>query len=107
MKYLLSMLFLVGCIESKPRPVINHNREKKYCIQACMEHTFKWFHNKGSSWGTGSSSMNGLSQTQVFDRVKKECVEFYKDEKCAEWNFRNLDKSNIIRTHGFHGPKVD
>lgn len=86
MKYIiLFALLLVGCAEP-PTPKLNIQDfvvDKKYCISECMSHTFSMFHNNGSSWGTGSSSMNGLSQEKIFDRVKKECQDFYNNETCC------------------------
>lgn len=86
MKYLLlTFLLLSGCSEVA-RPEYDVEKfvvDKKICIQTCMRYTFGMFHSEGQSWGTGSSSMNGLTQTQIFDRVKNECVQYYKDERCC------------------------
>jgi hypothetical protein len=73
----------------------------KYCISECMSFEFERFHNKGSSWGTGSSSMGGLSQGSIYDRVKVECVEFYKNEKCCKREPRDYTRKNVSRYHGY------
>jgi hypothetical protein len=75
--------------------------DKKYCVSECRKTEFKLFHSKGSSWGAGSSSMNGMSQSAIYTEVTKSCEEFYKTEKCCEWN-RGYSTDNNIRTiHGF------
>lgn len=74
----------VGCTEEIRKPVPAKEVSKKYCINECLKSVFSDFHHEGSSWGTGSSSMNGLSQEKIFDRVIKYCDDFYKEEKCCE-----------------------
>jgi len=93
-------LALTSCTEEK-KEKISAVTDVKYCIQNCIKHTFKWFHNKGSSWGTGSSSMKSLGQSQIFDRVKAECVEFYNNEKCCANKIS--DSLNTIKNWRLHG----
>lgn len=81
----LFMLFITGCEERKVT-IETAKVPVKYCIENCLKNQFHMFHNNGQSWGTGSSSMNGLMQSQIYDRVKQECVEFYKDEQCCKTN---------------------
>lgn len=81
----LAVLFTVGTPAS---PFVRHPGASvvvplKMCVQACVDHQFKGFHNNGKSWGTGSSSLTGLQQQQTFDTVLKYCENFYKDERCC------------------------
>lgn len=82
---LLVLLFISACSEEiKPKiNVEDYAVDKKYCVHMCMRATFSMFHGEGHSWGAGSSSMNGLSQEKIFDRVKSECVGFYDTERCC------------------------
>jgi len=75
---LIFVAILTGCQDEPHTPISN-----KYCVQDCMKYQFKWFHSKGRSWGTGSSSMNGIGQSKIYERVKQNCEEFYKDEICC------------------------
>lgn len=94
------ILFIVGC---KPDRYYKLKRikkvDKKYCLEACRAKTFESFHSTGNSWGTGSSSMNGLSQSQIFDRVDRSCKEFYKGEDCCD-RF-NLYAIGLPTNHGY------
>jgi len=93
---------VLACTQDRPTYSIpNYGVEKKYCIEVCVRHTFAMFHNAGQSWGAGSSSMSGLTQTQIFDRVRKECVDFYSNEACCrrpDGDYNN----HVIATH-IHG----
>jgi len=95
MRYLILLLVLVGCSDDEPKQPEDYAIDVKYCVANCMKYEFKNFHNNGKSWGTGSSSMNGLSQSKIYDRVKQECVEFYKGEKCCKWNHEYTSNRNI------------
>lgn len=107
MKYII-LIFLIGCTEKNNNDRTNWIVPVKYCLDVCNINTFKSFHSKGDSWGTSSSSMNGLSQNAIFDRVEKYCKEFYAEEKCCEFNYQHLDQKSIIPIHGWeYGPCTD
>lgn len=100
MKYLILILLFISC--HKKRELKDPKEfyvNMKYCISVCMNYEFHRFHSKGESWGAGSSSMNGLSQKSIYDRVKQECIEFYKDEKCCKWNREYTGYNNIDWFH--------
>ena len=78
---IIPILFLFGCNGKKAKPALIKVSEK-FCIQACVYEEFKAFHNKGGSWGTGSSSMNGLQQVNIYKEVYKKCEEFYQPGTC-------------------------
>jgi hypothetical protein len=87
------ILFLVGCnqdpvYESTPAPMA-------YCIAECMSHEFGNFHGQGDSWGTGSSSMSGLTQSDIFNTVKSHCEAIY--DKCFK-----AYHSDFINIHGHY-----
>jgi hypothetical protein len=61
--------------------------DNKFCIRHCVKSEFEMFHNKGRSWGTGSSSMNGLEQKEIYNEVYRRCGEMMKGEKCCADSF--------------------
>ena len=75
--------------------------DKKYCVSACMHTEFRSFQNEGKSWGTGSSSMNGLNQDKIYDRVKQECVAFYAEEKCCKRSGLDIEAMEEPYVHGY------
>jgi len=83
----LLIIILTSCESNKDKE--NLYVDMKYCIDGCLENRFQIFHGRGRSWGTGSSSMNGLSQKQIYDRVIKYCEVFLKGEKCCTRYFRS------------------
>ena len=101
MKYLAVILFLSGCVDAKHQPFPPPVQVSvKYCLDQCIGETFSNFHERGRAWGAGASSMNGLSQSQIFDRVEAYCAKFYRGEKCCEagasaWR-------NIQTVHGYN-----
>lgn len=100
MKYLLLiLLFLTACIEER-NPLVYKKVDKKYCVANCRAYEFKNFHNSGSSWGTGSSSMNGLSQSAIYDRVIDECNTFYKDNGCCSIDYAHQYDHYVSHFHG-------
>ena len=106
MRYLLLLLLITGCeVEPlTPAEIFKYKVDLKYCVSNCMKYEFKKFHNSSSAFlgGAGSSSMNGLTQTQIYDRVKKECVEFYEGETCCTFNYEyGIDSSVKAIMHGW------
>lgn len=96
----LFTMVALACGPQQPRkPAAHFIRPMKYCLDSCIHSTFRNFHN--SSYGGGSSSMDGLSQKKIFDRVETYCKEFYKDEKCCEWNREYAEDRNITEIHGW------
>lgn len=95
-------LTLMSCERGKKVKVkgIVGETKPKYCIKACMEEHFEMFHNEGDSWGTGSSSMNGLSQQKIFDRVEQQCEKFMKGEKCCKWTYNQGKQNNLEYSFG-------
>lgn len=86
--YIVLGIFLisVACIGTK----------KVFSIKATGKYT------DGSSWGTGSSSMNGLSQSQIYDTVTNTCKDFYRDVACCEPDNHTKYVSSAIHTnHGY------
>jgi len=83
MKYFIILAVLTGCVDNETYKVSDFKKPMKYCIEACLHSSFKMFHHKGESWGTGSSSMQGLGQAKIFDRVMSYCTNFYKEENCC------------------------
>ena len=75
---IMTMVLLIsGC---SPRPEVQPEiKHKQWCVNKCMRDIFSNFHNNGESWGTGSSSMNGMGQKDTFNTVKKHCELIYKD----------------------------
>ncbi len=77
--------------------------QNKYCISVCVKKEFSNFHTRGRSWGTGSSSMTGLSQLGIYETVKKECEDFYKNEQCYKSKSIGADIETI---HSYYyGPR--
>lgn len=104
MKPLLILILIASCRErvAEPKAVIKRV-EMKYCISECMKYEFKKFHAKGDSWGTSSSSMSGLSQKSIYDKVKEDCLDFYKGSDCCKRQYGDLDNKTI--KSGIHGYK--
>jgi len=85
MKYFLIAILLVGagCTFQDARPGNVKKVDKKFCVSVCRSSEFQNFHNRGRSWGAGSSSMGGLQQGEIYDRVTRECEKFYEKEECC------------------------
>jgi len=105
-KSLLGALIIAsvfGCTDGTPRnsfPETHPEVPMKYCIDACKNEEFSRFHH-GESFG-GSSSMGGLHQEAIYDRVEKSCKEFYGGEKCCELSFYKDYKDRYLRpVHGY------
>lgn len=84
-------LFIISCKDFKDPIIYKLDIKKyvvdmKYCISECRTATFATFHNEGDSWGTGSSSMNGLQEHSVLSKVDKLCKEFYYESTCCKTN---------------------
>ena len=101
---LIRLLFLVvifcSCDSGSPKYV---KVDKRFCIDSCLKNTFsKSFHSRGDSWGTSSSSMNGLSQKKIFDRVISYCQDFYNGYECCDY-FKSSDSARKMMTdpHGY------
>jgi hypothetical protein len=91
---------LVGCTqEPPPTPVEIVNT--KFCIQVCTDHEFRKFHANGESWGTGSSSMNGVSESKIYEKVRQQCIEFYKEETCCLVK-HHTGFSKIFQIHSYN-----
>lgn len=90
-------MLLAGCsIESRPiKPHIPVVVSKDYCIIECRKFEFQNFHGKGQSWGTNSSSMNGLAENNIFKLVTKTCEDFFKDRTCCEGGIASNDIDTI------------
>lgn len=92
---------LLGCTaqepKQSPRPI--HYAKMKNCIDECVRAEFSLFHSSGQSWGEGSSSMAGVTQGQIFDRILDYCEDFYSDEKCCEGDL-GAAWNNINTIHG-------
>jgi hypothetical protein len=102
MRVLICALMLAACAcDEIKEPARDWRRPMKYCIDKCLSATFVDFHHAGSSWGTGSSSMNGLSQEKIFDRVLGYCKEFYEGETCCQHNGKYGADDNIV-SRGTH-----
>ena len=50
-----------------------------WCVDVCQEDIFTDMHSSGDSWGTSSSSMSGMAQSDTFAVVIKHCTEIYTD----------------------------
>jgi hypothetical protein len=99
------MIALIGaslsaCVQEGKEPRPQEFKAMKYCIDNCLWAKFQMFHAEGHSWGTGSSSMSGLGQERIYDRVLAYCKEFYSDEKCCEGD-AGVTWRNINTIHGF------
>lgn len=103
MKYIVIILtfLMFACEPVPPQPIKNNVIAMKNCMHVCMSSTFEMFHHQGSNWGTGSSSMNGLSQEKIFDRVVKYCEEFYKEEKCCQYDYRYRTTYKVNKIHSY------
>lgn len=87
MKFLLliTVVLVSSCIDTPQAPYIAEEKPLKWCIDKCIKNTFRMFNN-GQFLG-GSSSMNGISEVNIFDKIHNYCANYYKD-KCYE-NLRN------------------
>lgn len=48
-----------------------------WCVNVCQEDIFSDMHSSGDSWGTSSSSMGGMTQSDTFSVVIKHCNKIY------------------------------
>lgn len=97
---IITTMVFMSCTDSKPA---SHKREvtkMKYCMKECIRDTFSMFHNEGDSWGTGSSSMSGLSQSGIIDRVEKQCQEMLEGEECCK-GYESLGSVDYGFSNGF------
>lgn len=93
-KLLLLILLLTSCKSSN----IDNTTKLKFCIHDCVVWTFsKAFHARGRSWGTSSSSMVGLTQTEIYNKVNSECKLLYQNESCC----RRIGFGKYIVIRGF------
>lgn len=97
-KFFLIMLLLASCntetcgfeeVKVADKYIVKNKR----CVDACISARFGNFHNNGESWGTGSSSMNGLKETSIFVRVLNYCQDYYKGEKCCA-GYKKVEKTH-------------
>lgn len=99
---LLALPILIGCTEppstSKTK---DFNVPIKMCVDACIGSQFENFHTHPSTWGTGTSSMNGLQESKIYEHVISYCEKFYVGEKCCEGDAVNT-WGNIRTVHGYH-----
>ncbi len=69
------------------------------CSHECLENTFNMFGHSESQFlgGAASSSMGGMNQSKIFDRVISYCKDIKKEDswKCCNAQWRNCSK----RTH--------
>lgn len=56
-----------------------------WCVDQCRQAIFKDMHSSGESWGTSSSSMNGMAQANTLTVVVEYCENIYKSG-CSEVN---------------------
>jgi len=84
MKIILLCLVITifsGCQRENqpPQPpfVFEVEMHKEWCVNVCMGSFLKDFQSKGDSWGTSSSSMNGLSEDNIFTKIKGYCENIY------------------------------
>ena len=87
--WLIPILMLFGCTEKKPVHY-NYVVPMKFCLIACRQNEFRNFHHSTSL--SGASSMSGLSQTQIYDRVNQECEKIFDGEKCCVASWRHERK---------------
>lgn len=84
-KLLIGILLVVSCDSA-----IAASRSKEmhvaWCVNVCMEDIFKDMHSKGESWGSSSSSMNGIRQDNSFVEIKNYCQSIY-EKSCYRVHF--------------------
>jgi len=81
----LSIIFMLAACQGPP-PGITKEKAKSHpqrCIQICVDHQFSNMHSTGTSWGTGSSSMNGMSQRDTYSLVRRGCAAIYEGKECC------------------------
>jgi len=72
---LLVVCLIVACFQvAYAKPI---KRNIAWCVDICMEDRFDDMHNNGDSWGTGSSSMSGMTQSNIFIVIKEYCESVY------------------------------
>lgn len=82
MRYLILFLILSGCTPRATYVMVP--KEAKHCINDCLHRTFNAFGHTSSKslGGAAASSMAGLSQDKIFDRVLKYCKDFSSCGQC-------------------------
>lgn len=83
------LLVLVGCTERPPeRKAWDQYRkvDMKFCIDQCLEHKMRMFHSTDSQFlgGAASSSMGGIQETAILDKLTNYCEHLYGQETCVE-----------------------
>jgi hypothetical protein len=70
-----------------------------WCVKVCREDIFDDMHSTGESWGTSSSSMNGMAQNDTLTTTIKYCQSIYKDSciKVHRWD----GKTSYIHGDGY------
>jgi len=97
MRYFIILLLLTGCVvEKETYKISDFKKPMKYCIEACLHSSFRMFHGKGESWGTGASSMQGLGQAKIFDRVMSYCKNFYEEESCCKRPSKDYSNQVVV-----------
>lgn len=100
---LSSLLMLHGCknvIEKHPPFVV---KDKQPCIDACISKRFHDFHNSGGTF-SGSSSMNGLSQTEIWSTIHNYCSEIMNKRHCIYMRgiYTNYDLYTFNYEYGYY-----
>lgn len=67
--------------QTRPMPI-------EWCIEICREDIFRSMHTSGKSWGTSSSSLNGMSESNTFTKVISHCESVYQQEcvQVKDWS---------------------
>jgi hypothetical protein len=97
LNYLIILLALTACTKETIAPATQI--KMKVCLDKCIRNTFENFHN--SSFLSGSSSMDGLSQKQIFDRVITYCNKYYEGETCCKASGNDYTDKNVDKTHDY------
>jgi hypothetical protein len=93
------VLLAAGCDAQPKEKRAPDVMRTEWCIQVCMSDVFENFHEKGESWGTSSSSMNGLSEMDIFTKVKLHCSSIYEGNICIEADYDTSGWDSRINYH--------
>lgn len=57
-------------------------KDKQPCVDACISRRFEDFHHEGG-FISGSSSMNGLKQNEIWNTINNYCSNLMKNRDCV------------------------
>lgn len=99
----LVLITITSCQEQDTEVNIDDYKvSTKFCVAACVKTEFRLFHTGNGQFlgGSSSSSMGGIGDTSIYQKVYAKCEEFYSLESCCKWSPYNTVHNNHGGNYG-------